>query len=422
MFRQYSDWKRIAFGRALLPAVAAAILLTAGAVVLAVSSRQQTVATAHPPKHMAVSSQAKQTRQYSPTPEQWAMLTVEPAATRAFRTELFTEGKIAINEDLATPVFSPYAGRVTRLVAKPGDTVQAGQPLFFIEANDMVQAQNDFLAAMALVTKAQARVTLTDIVEKQNKRLLESKAGSLRDALVAEADTTQARSEQRVAETTLEAARNRLRLLGKTEEEIATFQDKGKISPETPIHTPIAGTVVQRKVGPGQYVSYTSTGSLDPAFVIGNMATVWVVAYVRESDASRVRVGQQMEFRVSAYPDRAFAATIDYVSASLDTATRRLMVRATVGSENFAFKPEMFASIVIYGNGNGQTVAVPRDAVIFEAGTARVWVVRPDRAIEPRTIKTGLVSGAMIEVIDGLKPGDNVVTKGGIFVDRAADG
>ena len=422
MFRQFFDWKRIARGRVSLPAVAVAILLTAGAIGLAVSNRQSTVATEQTPKHMAISSQAKQTRQYSPTSEQWAMLTVEPAATRAFRSELFTEGKIAINEDLATPVFSPYAGRVTRLVAKPGDTVQAGQPLFFIEANDMVQAQNDFLAAMALVTKAQARVTLTEIVEKQNKRLLESKAGSLRDSLVAEADTTQARSEQRVAETTLEAARNRLRLLGKTEEEIMTFQEKGKISPETPIHAPIAGTVVQRKVGPGQYVSYTSTGSLDPAFVIGNMATVWVVAYVRESDASRVGVGQQMEFRVPAYPDRAFAATIDYVSSSLDTATRRLMVRAAVSSENFAFKPEMFASIVIYGKGNGQTVAVPRDAVIFEAGTARVWVVRPDRAIEPRTIKTGLISGAMMEVLDGLKPGDNVVIKGGLFVDRAADG
>ncbi len=109
------------------------------------------------------------------------MLKVEPVAMRSFRSELFTEGKIAINEDLATPVFSPYAGRVTRLAAKPGDTVSAGQPLFFIEANDMVQAQNDFLAALALVTKAQARVRLTEIVDRQNRRLLETKAGSLRD-------------------------------------------------------------------------------------------------------------------------------------------------------------------------------------------------------------------------------------------------
>lgn len=367
-----------------------------------------------------LASRPKTPVRYAPTPEQWSMLKVEPVAMRSFRSELFTEGKIAINEDLATPVFSPYAGRVTRLAAKPGDTVGAGQPLFFIEANDMVQAQNDFLAALALVTKAQARVTLTEIVDKQNRRLLETKAGSLRDSQVAEADSAQARSEQRVAETALEAARNRLRLLGKTEEEIATFQDKGNISPETPIHTPIAGTVVQRKVGPGQYVSYTSTGSLDPAFVIGNLSTVWIVAYVRESDAPRARVGQQMEFRVAAFPDRVFTATVDYVSAMLDVATRRLMVRATVGSENFAFKPEMFASITIFGDSHDQKVAVARDAVIFEASTARVWVVRGDGSIERRSIRTGLTSGGMIEVLDGLAPDEKVVTKGSIFVDRAA--
>jgi cobalt-zinc-cadmium efflux system membrane fusion protein len=414
---------RIVFGRALLPTVAVAILLTGGALVLALSERR--VATPAPAAKAPVleaSSQKRQARTFSPTAQQWAMLAVEPVSTRVFRTELFTEGKISINEDLSTPVFPPYAGRVTRLNAKAGDVVKAGHPLFFIEATDMVQAQNDFLAALALVNKANARVNLTEIVDRQNRKLLESKAGSLRDSQVAEADVAQARSELRVAETALEAARNRLRILGKTDEEIDNFQSKGRISPETPIYAPISGVVVQRKIGPGQYVSYTSTGAIDPVFVIGDLATVWVVAYVRESEASRVRVGQQMEFRLAAYPDRTFRATVDYVAAALDTATRRLMVRATVSSENFAFKPEMFASIVIYGEGRGQKVAVPRDAVIFEAGGARVWVVRPDRSIEARVVRTGLVNGTAIEVLEGLSPGDQVVTRGAIFVDRAADG
>jgi cobalt-zinc-cadmium efflux system membrane fusion protein len=226
----------------------------------------------------------------------------------------------------------------------------------------------------------------------------------------------------RVAETALEAARNRLRLLGKTEDEINTFQQQGRISPETPIYAPLSGTVVQRRVGPGQYVSYTSTGSLDPVYVIGNLETVWVLAYVRESEASRVKVGQQMEFRVAAYPDRVFPATIDYVASSLDVGMRRLMVRATVKTEDLAFKPEMFASVVIYGQGDNPRVAVHRDAVIVEAGSSRVWVVRPDRTIEVRRVKTGIVNGAMIEVLDGLLPGDEVVTRGSIFVDRAAEG
>jgi cobalt-zinc-cadmium efflux system membrane fusion protein len=82
----------------------------------------------------------------------------------------------------------------------------------------------------------------------------------------------------------------------------------------------------------------------------------------------------------------------------------------------------MFASVVIYGHGDKARVAVPRDAVIVEAGSARVWVVRPDRTIEMRRVRTGLVNGTMVEIVDGLAPGDNVVTRGSIFVDRAAEG
>ena len=79
-------------------------------------------------------------------PAEWASLTIQPVTERGFRAEHVTEGKIAIDEDRSTPVFSPYAGRVTKLLAKPGDSVVKGQPLFVIEAADNVQAQNDFIA------------------------------------------------------------------------------------------------------------------------------------------------------------------------------------------------------------------------------------------------------------------------------------
>jgi cobalt-zinc-cadmium efflux system membrane fusion protein len=365
------------------------------------------------------SSQSK-VRRYVPTPEQWRMLTVEPVTVRKFRAEHLTEGKIAINEDTATPVYSPYPGRVTRLMAKPGDTVIQGQPLFFIEATDMVQAQNEFLAAVANLNKARSRLELTGIVEKQNKALFDSRAGSLRDYQQAQTDHAQARSELTSMEAALEAARNRLTILGKTDGEIKAFRELGKISPETPIFAPIAGTVVQRRVGPGQYVSYTSIGSVDPVFTIGNLSTVWVVAYVRESEAPNIRVGQPFEFKVIGYPDRTFQATVDYVAASIDTATRRLAVRATVDNAALRFKPEMFASVTIFTDERDESVAVPRDSVIFETSRARVWVALDDGSIEERQVRTGLVSGMMIEVLDGLKPGDRVVTQGGIFVDRAA--
>ncbi|HWP26017.1 MAG TPA: efflux RND transporter periplasmic adaptor subunit, partial [Xanthobacteraceae bacterium] len=191
------------------------------------------------------------------SPRQWAALKTEAALTHVFWTAVRTEGKIALNEDQSTPIFSPFAGRVTKLLAKPGDTVERGQPLFVIEAADMVQAQNDFMSAVSAVNKAKAALAYANIVEKQNRRLYDSgNAVALRDLQQAQAALDAAQNDLRSAEAALEAARNRLRILGRTDEEINSFQDTGVINPETPIHAPISGTVVQRRVGPGQYVSY----------------------------------------------------------------------------------------------------------------------------------------------------------------------
>src|SRR5712672_4326429 len=99
-----------------------------------------------PQGHSEVSSQSRKGLQrYTPTPAEWASLTIQPVTERAFRAEHVTEGKIAIDEDRSTPVFSPYAGRVTRLLVRPGDAVVKGQPLFVIETADEHHAQNDFI-------------------------------------------------------------------------------------------------------------------------------------------------------------------------------------------------------------------------------------------------------------------------------------
>ena len=367
-----------------------------------------------------LSSQAKRIAHFAPTPAQWASLGMEPVKAMTFRSEHMTEGKISINEDKATSIFPPYAGRVTRLMAKPGDVVERGQPLFYLEAADMVLAQNDFLTALAAINRAKSRVTITEIIEKQNRTLYEAKAGPLRDFQTATADLAQARADLRTAESALEAARNRLAILGKTDNEIAAFQEQGKISSETPIYAPLSGTVVQRKIGPGQYVSYISTGLVDPVFTIGDLSTVWLIAYVRESEAPKVRAGQQLDFTVLAHPKTTFKANVDHVAASLDPNIRRLVVRATIDNSKGQFKPEMFASVTIYTDEGDSSLGVPRDAVIYEADNARVWVARADKTIEVRQIKTGITRGGMIQVLQGLQPGETVVTKGSLFVDQAA--
>ena len=229
-------------------------------------------------------------QRYKPTPAEWASLTIQPVTERAFRAEHVTEGKIAIDEDRSTPVFSPYAGRVTKLLVAPGDIVVKGQPLFVIEAADTVQAQNDFIGAMTAMNKAKSALDLAQIQDKRAKDLFEGKAVPLKDYQQSQATLIQAQNDMRSSQTALEAARNKLRILGLTDEDIATFQEKGRINPETTIFAPIGGTVVQRKIGPGQYVN---SGASDPVYVIGDLSTVWLVAFVRETDAANVAVGQE---------------------------------------------------------------------------------------------------------------------------------
>ena len=364
----------------------------------------------------------KVTGVFYPTPAQWATLTVEPVQQRVFQSEHVTEGKIAVDEDRSTPIFSPYAGRVIKLFVKPGDTVTVGQPLFTVQAADMVQAQNDFISAATALNKARSAQNLAQIIDKRQRLLYEGKAVPLKEVQNARAALDAAENDVRSAEVALEATRNRLRILGKTDQEITDFQEKGTIDPATLITAPIAGTIVQRKVGPGQYVG---SGSTDPVFIIGDLSTVWVVAFIRETEAPIVHVGQQIYFTVLAYPDRSFPATISYVAAAFDPTIRRLLVRATVNNDAGLLKPEMFASVKILTGEGDNAVAVPRDAIIYEGEAARVWVVRDkdnDKAIELQRIKVGLTNGSTIEVLKGLAPGDRVITRGGLFIDRVAAG
>jgi cobalt-zinc-cadmium efflux system membrane fusion protein len=370
------------------------------------------------PAKTAAAEEKTPSGRFRPTAAQWATLTLQPAEMHAFRTEYQTEGKIAVDEDRSTPVFSPYAGRVTKLLVAPGDHVERAQPLFVLEATDMLQAQNDFMAATTAANKSRAQARLAETVERRMRNLLEAKAMPLKDLQQAEADLTAAQSDLQTAQTTLEAMRNRLRMYGKSDAEIDAFQRTGAISAETVVHAPLAGTVVVRKVGPGQYIG---AGASDPVFIIGDLSKVWLVAFVRESEAPRSKTGQSVRFRVLAYPDRVFEARINHVAAALDPTSRRLVARATIDNSDGLLKPEMFASVTILVNGDGPpTVAVPQEAIIREGDEARVWAAVEGPALEARRVRLGISNGRLVQILDGLNPGDKVVTRGTLFVDRAA--
>jgi membrane fusion protein, heavy metal efflux system len=360
---------------------------------------------------------------FRPTTSQWQSLVVQPVEERPFRLELAAEGKIAVDEDHSTPIFSPYSGRVARILAKPGDVVKAGQLLFTIEATDMVQAQNDFITAVAGLDTARAQLNLSEINEKRQHELFDGKAVPLKDWQQAQNDLIASQSNFRSAEIALEAVRNRLRLLQKSEDEIANFQKTGKINPETPIYSPIGGTVVQRKVGPGQYItSGASDPAGDPVYVIGDLGIVWLVANLKETDSPRVKSGQPLQFTVAAHRDLTFRGQVDYVAEALDPLTRRLTVRANIANSDRLLKLEMFANVTIFAGDDQPSPGIPREAIIYEGRDARVWVVTPDKSVVVRQVTLGLVNGNLVQVTSGLKSGESVITRGGLFIDQAASG
>jgi membrane fusion protein, heavy metal efflux system len=282
-----------------------------------------------------------------------------------------------------------------------------------------VQALNDFAAALSALNTARSKLNLAQIVEKRQNDLYAGKAVPLKDWQQAQSDLNTAQNDMRAAETAVEAAHNRLRILGRSEEQIKAFQDTRQISADTSIYSPIAGTVVQRKVGPGQFVN---SGASDPVYVIGDLSTVWLTAFVRESEAADVRLGQELNFKVLALPGRSFKARIDYVAAAIDPSTRRLLVRATIDNKEGLFKPEMFASVTIYAGADHLSVGVPKQALIYEGERVRLWVANEDKSLELREIRTGLTNGDQVEVRANLRAGEKVVTRGSLFIDRAASG
>ena len=355
---------------------------------------------------------------FRPSDTQWGSLRLTPVRQVAFRDERATDGKIALNEDTTTPVFSPYSGRVSRLIAKPGDHVDAGAPLFAIEASEFVQGQNDLVTAVAGVEKSKSRVDLAKTVEKRQRELLAIRGGALKDLEQAQSDLIGAQGDLRSAEIALAAVRNRLRILGRSDADIDRLEKVDKIGAEAIVNAPISGTVIQRKVGLGQYIN---VGATDPVFTVGSLDTVWLIANVRESDAPRMKVGQLVEVSVLAYPKRIFNAKLTYVAPALDATTRRLPVRAEITNPGRELLPEMFATFRIISGDARMGAAVPTDAVIYEGAQARVWVARPEqKVVVSRSIDVGDTVNGLVEVRKGLQIGETVVASGTLFIDRAA--
>jgi membrane fusion protein, heavy metal efflux system len=349
------------------------------------------------------------------TADQLHQLNIVKVELYPFRQQRFAIGQIAYNEDTSTSVLAPFSGRVTGLIAKIGDQVKRGDPLFEIDSPEVVQPQNDYIAAVTALNKARSALDLARIVEKRLKDLYEGKAAPLKEWQAAEAALVAAQNDLRSGEITLEATRSRLRIVGFTDDEIASLQAKGSVRRAAPIHAPIDGTVISRKVGPGQYVR-NDTG--DALYVIADLSTMWLKAQVPENEIAQVRVGQELDVKVSALPGPVLKARITHVGSATDATTRRIVVRAEIPNPGGILKSEMFASFKIAIGEDERSPAVPVVAVIREGDLAAVWVEEEPMLFRRRSVKIGLEQDGRIQIREGLKPGELVLARGAIFVDN----
>jgi cobalt-zinc-cadmium efflux system membrane fusion protein len=349
------------------------------------------------------------------TNDQMHQLGIVKVELYPFRVQKLAIGQIAYNEDTSTAVLTPFPGRVTRLLAKVGDNVNRGDPLFEIDSPEVVQPQNDFIAAFSAMNKARSQLDLARIVEKRLKDLYEGKAAALKEYQQAQGQLVGAQNDMRSAEMSLEAARARLRIVGFTDAEVAALKEKGTVRRATPIPAPIDGTVIARKVGPGQYVR-NDTG--EALYVIADLSTMWLKAQVPEKEISSIRVGQDVEVKVSALPDRVLRARVTAINAATDATTRRVIVRSEIPNPEGALKSEMFASFKIATGADEPSPSVPVQAVIREGDHAVVWVEEEPMLFRRRKVTLGIEQEGRMQIREGLKAGELVAGRGAIFVDN----
>lgn len=318
-------------------------------------------------------------------------------------------GKVGFNEDRLTPVFTPFAGRIVELLANKGNDVRSGQSLAVVEAPDFVSAQNDLASARSDLVKANIGLSASQVGAERTRRLHEQEAIATKDLQQSESDLARAQDDVRRSQAAVAAAEHRLRLFGKEPDETTT------VDPRVTLRAPIGGTIVDRKVGPGQYVKPDTP---DPLFLISDLSTLWVLVDVYESDVAAIHLNMPVEVTVSAYPDKIFPARISFISPTVDPTTRTLRVRCLVANANGLLKPDMFATIKINSAGQQPMATIPAAAVVVEGNDSLVFVEDSPGHFRRRNIQLGKeVEGGFI-VDSGVRPGEKIATRGALLLNE----
>ena len=329
-----------------------------------------------------------------------AKLVVEPLAPQPVGGLVVTSGRVTFDDLKVAHVMSPVTGRVVRIEAQPGQRVKKGDTLAVIESPDVGLAFSD-------LEKARADSISAEKDFKRQKELFDVHAGSQRDLEAAQGNFAKAKAE-------LQRSGRKAQLLR------AGGASSGGQS--YTLRAPIGGEVIARNVNPGAEVQgQYSGGTVLELFTIGELDTVWVMADLFEMDLGRVKQGTECLVKVVAYPGRVFQGTADWVSDTLDPATRTAKVRCKLDNSDRALKPEMYATAALAVD-RQRTLALPRSAILHLGDQTMAFIdlgKAPDGRLryERRPVSVNEeLGGDFLPVVRGISAGERVVTSGAILL------
>lgn len=316
------------------------------------------------------------------------------------------EGNVAIpatvltNQDAEALVGSLVQGRIHKVYAKAGDFVKAGQLLMDIEGLEIGQIKADYLT-----DKASLEVAKTNY--ERLKSLNEQKIGSQKSLIEAEAEYKKALAE-------FMAEDRKIHSIGMTDDEI-TGENQKKGAEHTPgllhVKSPISGLVVERNIVIGQMVESSTN-----AFKIINTSDVWIDGKASEKDIKLISEKSPAKFVSSVYPEETFQGRINFVNPVIDEKTRTFTIRCEFKNSGNKLKPQMFGELLVPAAKNSKAILIPAESVIKIDNNDCVFVVVNDTVFSKRIVKTGSVENERIEIKEGLKEGEQVVTKGAFYI------
>ena len=333
------------------------------------------------------------------TTEQRQKIQVYTVAPATFHKTTETTGVVDFDNDQATSVLAPFGGPVSRLLVSSGQKVKAGDPLAEVDSPD-------FAAAISAYRKALATAQTLRRVADMDKDLIQHNG-------VARREEEQAQTDAANGEADRDATLQTLVSLNLDPQTIKDLQASRPVSrPSGMINSPIAGTVVEKLVTPGELLTAGTT----PCFTVANLSRVWVMAQLFGSDLASVSVGDPAEVETGVTTNN-FSGTVDNISALVDPTTRSVMVRVVVENPGDFLKKQMYVRVRIQSRQASTGLLVPVSAILRDdVNLPFVYVVQPDGSFARRHVTLGYRTGDQYDIPDGLHAGDQIVVDGAIFI------